>query len=179
MKCRVLFLILLVCSLPAGSGCLRESEYKISRQDAIDIAVQELPESLRKSPPGATTIYDENFWTVYFMPDPITKEDLGWGESLGTTFENQGHLPEGEYSLLGLTISRRTGEVVKRMASDSVLLGGPGTWNNEPAEERYLPVWVLALSIAGGVAAGALIMWLVLRRKTPHGPGTDEQDIRL
>ncbi len=165
MKWRFLFLILLIAGLTAGSGCLSDSEYRISRQDAIDIAVKELPATLRTPVPGATTIYDETNWTVFFNFDAITGEDLGWMESVDTTFDNHGVLPEGEYSLIGITVDRRSGEVVKSMASDSVLLGGPGIWNNEPEEERYVPIWLLALVVFGGVLIGALAVWLFMRRR--------------
>ncbi len=169
MKWRLLFLVILIVSLAAGSGCLRDSEYKINRQDAIDIAVKQLPESLREADHGGITLYDENNWNVNFMlggtKPTLTREELGWAEGPGTTFENQGTLPEDEYRLIVITVSRRTGEVVKRLASDTILLGGPGMFNNEPPEERYLPGWVLALVVICGVGIGAAGVWLFMRRK--------------
>jgi hypothetical protein len=164
-------LILLVCIsvLPIiTTSCSKINDLKINRTEAIMIASACLP-SKETEEASVVTLWDDSKWTVHFMfannEGTITIKELGWVESPDTIFESQGRLPVNTYSLLTITIDRKTGAIISRKASDSFLLGGPGTFNTEPPKPVLIPLWLAIISGIGGLGIGGVGMRAIMRRK--------------
>ena len=171
MAIRKIMLVILLCilALPIISiSCttdLHTDELPVDRDVAIMIASAAMSSSTIGEA-YVVTLWDDSNWTVYFeLADPVTKNELGWPESPNTKFEHQGILPENTYQLLAFTIDRRTGAVLSRKASDSVLLGGPGIFNTEPPERTFLPLWSAIASGIGGLVIGGMVVWIIMRRR--------------
>ncbi|MBF4483181.1 hypothetical protein [Dehalococcoides mccartyi] len=153
-------------------GCTPNSqteEVPINRDIAIMIAKGDVPNNIIGEA-SIQTLWDESKWTVHFLlsgNNTVTKNEIGWPESPDNKFVNQGLLPADNYRLLTFTIDRRTGAVLSRQASDSVLLGGPGTFNTEPPEKVSLvfPLWLLIVSSIGGLVIGGTIVWLITHKR--------------
>jgi hypothetical protein len=135
------------------------------------IAAANVPSNIIEEASVATLWNDSN-WTIHFLltgKRTVTKNELGWSESANNKLVNQGMLPADTYSLLTFTIDRRTGVVLTRQASDSVLLGGPGIFNTEPSERVFVPLWSAIASGIGGLMIGGMIVWLIMHRKKITG----------
>jgi hypothetical protein len=174
MTINKIMLIILLCilALPIIS-CTPGSqtdEFSINRDVAIMIAAANVPSNVIGEA-SVQTLWDESKWTVHFLltENFLTKNELGWPESPNNRFVNQGALPADTYGLLTFTIDRRTGVVLSRRASDSVLLGGPGIFNTEPLERAYLPLWSAIASGIGGLVIGGMIVWIIMHRKKITG----------
>ncbi len=171
---KIITIILLSVLALTFAGCESGSqadELPINRNVAILIAAANVPSGVIERA-SVLTLWDESKWTVHFMlaaNGTVTKNELGWVESTSTEFENQGRLPMGTYSLLTFHIDKRTGAVLSRWASDSVLLGGPGVFNTEPPVRTPLSPWPAIMSGIGGLVIGGMIVWLVMRRKKIAG----------
>ena len=163
----VLIILLCILALPVISCTtdLNTDELPVDRDVAIMIASAAMSSSIIGEA-SVVTLWDDSNWTVYFiLGEYITKNELGWQESLNTTFEHIGILPEDTYQLLAFTIDRRTGAVLSREASDSVLVGGPGIFNTEPPERTFLPLWLAIAFGIGGLLIGGIVVWIIMRRK--------------
>jgi hypothetical protein len=175
MTINKIMLIILLCilALPIIS-CTPGSqtdEFPINRDVAIMIAAANVPSNVIGEA-SVSTLWDDSNWTVHFSLTEnrtVTKNELGWSESPNTKFEHQGMLPVDIYRLLTFTIDRRTGAVLSRQASDSVLLGGPGIFDTEPPERASLPLWSAIASGTGGLVIGGMTVWLIMRRKKITG----------
>ena len=129
------------------------------------IATANLPSSVIGDA-DVQTLWHESNWIVHFMfthNKTVDKSELGWPQSPNNKFVNQGSLPANTFSLLTFTIDRMTGIVLSRQASDSVLLGGPGTFNTEPPERVFIPFWSAIAFGIGGLILGGMIIWLIMR----------------
>ena len=160
----MLVMLLFMLALPITSCTM--DEIPIDRDVAIMIASADVPSSVIEQA-SVVTAWDNGKWTVYFLltgDKTITKSEVGWLENPNTKFENQGMLPNDTYRLLVFTIDRRTGVVLSRVASDSVLLGGPGTFNTEPTQMILLPVWWAIAAGIGGLVVGGVVVWLIMHR---------------
>ncbi len=160
-------IMLTVLAVP-NLSCTQPSqppEPEISENRAIMIAATNVPYRVIGS---AHTILmlQEHTWIISFSLSgntTVNKSELGWPEGPGTSFANN-HLPEGTYSLLTFSVDGNTGEITSRMASDSIIIGGPGVFYTEPrpfTQQAWFPV----LTAIGGLLAGAFIVWLFMRRK--------------
>jgi len=169
---KILLILLLGVLTLLSVGCKTNSqteEIQINRDVAIMIAEANVPSNVIGEA-SIQTLWDESKWTVHFLlldNHIVTKSELGWSESPNNKFVNQGTLPASTYRLLTFTIERRTGAVLSRQASDSVLLGGPGTFNTEPPERVSFsfPLWSVVASGIGGLVVGGMIVWFIIRRK--------------
>jgi hypothetical protein len=164
----ILVTLLFVITLPIIS-CINGSpaEIPITRNVAIMIAAANVPSSVSGNA-DVVTLWDNSKWTVYFsLTKTVTKEELGWPESPDTTFVNGGSLPLDTYRLLVFTIDRRTGGILSRYASDSLIFERPGilNLNTEPTGIAYLPLWSTITSGIVGFVIGGIFTWLVMRRK--------------
>lgn len=177
MTINKIFLILLFSILALlPINCTPNSqaeELSINRDVAIMIAEANVPSNVIGEA-SIQTLWDESKWTVHFLltdNNTVTKSELGWPESPNNKFVNQGTLPVDTYRLLTFTIDRRTGAVLSRQASDSVLLGGPGTFNTDPPEMVSLsfPLWSVIASGIGGLVIGGMIVWFIMHRKKIAG----------
>jgi hypothetical protein len=167
----VLVVLLCVLILPIISCTGSQTrELSIDRDIAILIATACVPTGII-SKASVLTLWDDNKWIVHFSlagNTTVTRGELGWSESPANSFENQGSLPADTYRLLTINIDRKTGLVLSRRASDSVLLGGPGIFNTEPPEPVFLPLWVVIVSGIGGLVIGGSIVRFVLQRTHPQ-----------
>ena len=175
MTINKIMLIILLCILAVPViSCAPGSqtdELPINRDVAIMVAAANVPSSVIGET-SVATLWDDSNWVVHFSLTEnrtVTKNDLGWSESPNTRFEHWGMLPVDTYRLLTFTIDRRTGAVLSRQASDSVLLGGPGIFDTEPPERASLPLWSAIASGIGGMTIGGMIVWLIMRRKKITG----------
>ena len=175
MTINKIMLIILLCilAIPVIS-CTPGSqtdELPTNRDVAIMIATANVPSSVIGET-SVVTLWDDSNWIVHFLLPAnrtVTKAELGWSESPNTRFEHRGMLPVDTYRLLTLTIDRRTGAILSRQASDSVLLGGPGIFNTEPPTRASLPLWSPIASGIVGLMIGGMIVWLIMRHRKITG----------
>ncbi len=165
----VVSLLGVMALLPIGCVTSSEIEVPINRDVALMIATADVPTRIIGEA-GIRTLWDESKWVVHFSlghNNPVTRNEIGWPEDSNNRFVNQGVLPEGTYSLLTITIDRRTGAVLSRHASDSLVLGGPGTFNTEPPKAVFFRPWSVVASGLGGLVVGGAVLWLVGHRRKP------------
>jgi hypothetical protein len=166
---RVLLLILLCLLAAPLAGCssgAQTTSPPINRDVAIMIATSNVPSNVVEES-SVQTVWDTSLWTVNFMlpaNQGVTKNELGWYDSPMNTFEGDGSPPPDHYRLLSFGIDRRTGAVLSRRASNSLLLGGPGSFNTEPPGPVLLPLWVAVICGVGGLVIGAVGVWSIRRR---------------
>ena len=165
-----IFLLSCVLSLPIiGCSCSQIGELPIDRDTAVMIAKANIPSRVVDRV-QINTLFFRDEWMVFVLymgENKVTKSELGWPESPNNQFYNYEHLPMDTYSLLEFTIDRHTGAVLLRKASDLTQHGFPGSFNNEPPEPVFLPLWSIIVSGIGGLIIGGMIVWLLLhRRKT-------------
>ena len=152
--------------IPAGCTTGSQTDQvSINRAVAIMIVEANVPSSVI-SGVSVQTLWDQSKWTVHFeLSTTVTKSELGWPESPNNRFVNQGLLPVDTYDLLTFAIDRKTGVVLSRQASDSVLLGGPGMFNTEPPGRASLPLWTAIAIGIGGLVIGGMTVWLIMHRR--------------
>ncbi len=148
----------------------------IDRDIALTLAAKSLPADVIKEASKSVT-WDEGVWRViFFLPHTsVTKDQLGWSDSPGTSFDSHGWLPSGSFSTLTFDISATSGAILSRQASDSIIVGPMDGMPEMP--DNRVPPWTNIASGIGGLLVGGAIVWLAMRlrrRRLRQRPSTSE-----
>ncbi|TFG45247.1 MAG: hypothetical protein E4H31_02975 [Dehalococcoidia bacterium] len=97
------------------------AEPAVTEAEAVAIASAVLPDSIIPQVTFTAEI-SEGQWTVKgaLYRNIITQEELGWNDGAGIEFLNFGLLPEGNFRLLVIELDAMTGDILYRLASDSL-----------------------------------------------------------
>ena len=134
-KRRLIFILITVLTLFIVSGCNKTTNEEevtlstpipvISENKAIAIASTQIP---LKVVERATIQVDQvSGWRVIFEDVYTTKEELAWQEDEITRFQWEGstNVPEGVYRAVMVAVSPVNGEILSRVATNSIFLGMP------------------------------------------------------
>ena len=141
MKKQYMVMALLALGLLAVSGCNSDTESAgntgptanpgpensepvvtlITETEAVATAGAEIPESMADKV-TITAEQAEGYWTVKgsFYNNTYSFNELGWTEGTDVELRNYGLLEEGNFRLLVFSVDAATGDIVNRIASDSL-----------------------------------------------------------
>lgn len=157
-----LVLINLSCAQPSPS-----TVPKFSHDRAAVIAATNVPYRIIRNADPLGIILRDNMWIINFYLSgntTVSKSELNWPQDPNTTYQDSVHLPPDTYHLLTFSVDSSTGEITSRSASDSVILGGPGSFYIEPKPVTQ-ETWFLILTAIAGVVVGGITVWLFIHRK--------------
>jgi hypothetical protein len=98
----------------------------ISREKAIAIAATQIPLDLVAH--SAVNADDASGWRVSFQQANTTRQDLAWPDDGKNVFQSEGsaNVPPGVFATIVIIVSPSNGEIINRIATNSILLGKPG-----------------------------------------------------
>ena len=135
IKRRLTFILITALALFAISGCHKTTNEEggtlptptpqISENKAIAIASTQIPLAVIEK---ATVQVDQvSDWRVIFEDVYTTKEELAWQVDDITRFQWEGstNVSEGIYRAVMVAVSPANGEILSRLATNSIFLGMP------------------------------------------------------
>ena len=134
-KRRLIFILITVLTLFIVSGCNKTTNEEevtlstpipvISENKAIAIASTQIP--LKVIVRATIQVDQVSGWRVIFEDVYTTKEELVWQEDDITRFQWEGstNVPEGVYRAVMVAVSPVNGEILSRVATNSIFLGMP------------------------------------------------------
>jgi len=135
IKRRLTFILITALALFAISGCHKTTNEEgdtlptptpqISENKAIAIASTQIP--LKVIVRATIQVDQVSGWRVIFEDVYTTKEELVWQEDDITRFQWEGstNVPEGVYRAVMVAVSPVNGEILSRVATNSIFLGMP------------------------------------------------------
>lgn len=114
MKSIILFLM--AGAVLPMSACTQSSEPKVSQDEAIAIASQQLPADIvEKAEIGAVfapEVGPNGAWHIFFENIEITREELGWQAGANVTLG-----PSGKYKTVLISVDSKNGDILLKNAS--------------------------------------------------------------
>ena len=95
----------------------------ISREKAIAIAATQVPPAIVER--SIVQADDISGWRVSFQQANVTKDELAWPDDGKNTFQSEGsaNVPPGIFATVVIIVSPLNGDVIDRIATNSILLG--------------------------------------------------------